>query len=156
MRSMNVAQLVHWLDQPAVAHEALRAWGVEDVERAHANLLAMSQSGLTLDLLAVLCDQLAQHLPQVSDPDMALNNLERFLLAARSPLSLGGLLERDLDALPTLLTIFSASQHFSDLLVRDPESFDLLQLTDGQPVAREVLIAEVSAEVAALGDERAV
>lgn len=153
---MNVAQLVQWLDHPASASDGLRGWGITDTAKAQANLLAISQSGLTLDLLANLCDQLAEHLPQVSDPDMALNNLERFLCAARSPLSFGGLLERDPDALPTLLTIFSASQHFADLLVRDPESFDLLQLTDGQPVAREVLIAELCTEVAALGDERAV
>lgn len=153
---MEIAQLVQWLDQPEAAAAALRGWGIVDLPRAHANLLAMSQCGLTLDLLAIVCDQLAQHLPHCSDPDRALNNLERFLLASRSPLSLGGLLERDPEALPTLLTIFAASQHLSELLVRDPESFDLLRVTDGQPVAREVLIAELCAEVAALSDERAV
>jgi glutamate-ammonia-ligase adenylyltransferase len=153
---MHIPQLIQWLDQPATAAAALRAWGVADVAKAHANLLALSQAGLTLDLLANLCDQLAVHLPQVSDADMALNNLERFVRASRSPLSLGGLLERDPDALPTLLTIFSTSQHFSDQLVRDPESFDLLLVTDGQPVAHDVLVREVCAEVAALADERAV
>jgi glutamate-ammonia-ligase adenylyltransferase len=153
---MQVTQLIHWLDQPSSMAETLREWGLVDLDKAQANLLSMSESGLTLDLLATICDQLATHLPQTSDADMALNNLERFLRAARSPLSLGGLLERDPEALPTLLTIFSASQHFSDLLVRDPESFDLLQLTDGQPVAREVLIGELCAEVAALADERAI
>ncbi|HTN75624.1 MAG TPA: bifunctional [glutamate--ammonia ligase]-adenylyl-L-tyrosine phosphorylase/[glutamate--ammonia-ligase] adenylyltransferase [Pirellulaceae bacterium] len=153
---MEIAQLVQWLDQPDAALEGLRAWGLHDVTVAHANLLAISQSGLTLDLLAVLCDQLVEHLPHVSDPDMALNNLQRYIAASRNPLSLGGLLERDPEALPTLLTIFSASQHFSDLLVRDPESYDLLRVTDGQPVAREVLIRELCREVAALSDERAV
>ena len=40
--------------------------------RAHANLLNMATAGLTLDLLADLGDQLAEHLPQSSDPDRAL------------------------------------------------------------------------------------
>ncbi len=153
---MEIARLVQWLDQPSAAHEALAAWGIHDRQAAHGHLLAISESGLTLDLLVVLCDQLATHLPLVSDPDMALRNLERYIAASRSPLSLGGLLERDPDALPILLTMFSTSQYFSDLLVRDPESFDLLRVTDGQPVARDVLVREICREVAALADEKAV
>ncbi len=62
---------------------------------------------------------------------MALNNLDRFVGQARNPLSIGTLFERDPAALPTLLQIFSTSQHFSDLLVADPEGFDLLRLTEG-------------------------
>ncbi len=64
---------------------------------------------------------------------MALHNLTRFILAARNPLSAGTLFERDPDALPTLVQIFSTSQHLSDLLVADPESFDPLRLTEGHP-----------------------
>ena len=71
-------------------------------------------------------------------------------------MSLGALFERDTTALPTLLQIFSTSQHFSNLLVADPESYDLLRLTEGQPVAREALIEDISSEVAALDHEPAV
>ena len=110
-------------------------------------------SGVTLDLLADICDQLAEHLPRSSDPDMALNNLERFVAAARNPLSLGSLFERDREALPILLQIFATSQHLSDLLITDTESYDLLRMTEGQPVARETLVDELCAEVAALADD---
>ena len=48
---------------------------------------------------------------------MALNNLDRFVAAARNPLSLASLFERDREALPTLLQIFSTSQYLSDLLI---------------------------------------
>jgi glutamate-ammonia-ligase adenylyltransferase len=41
-------------------------------------------------------------------------------------------------------------------MIRDPESFDLVLVTDGQPVARDVLGREITSEVAALADERAV
>ena len=38
----------------------------------------------------------------------------------------------------------------------DPEGFDLLRLTEGQPVAREALVDELVAEIAALEHETAV
>ena len=116
----------------------------------------MAVAGIALDLLSVLCDQLQEHLPGCADPDMALNNLERFVRAARSPLAMGTLFERDPEALPTLLQILSASQHLSDLLVTDPEGFDLLRLTEGQPVAREMLVDDITAEVSAMEHDQAV
>ena len=103
-----------------------------------------------------MCSQLERHLPGCADPDMALHNLERFVRAARNPLAVGTLFERDPQALPTLLQIFSASQYLSDLLVIDPEGFDLLRLTEGQPVARQALVDELVAEIAALEHETAV
>lgn len=132
----------------------LRRLGNRNVPRAQANWLAIARSGVTLDLLATLADQLSEHLPALSDPDMALNNLDRFFAAARSPLALAAFCERDPEALPTLLQIFCSSQHLSDLLVRDAECFDLLRLTEGQPVAREVLVREICSDVAAVTDDR--
>ena len=87
---------------------------------------------------------------------MALNNLERFVRAGRNPLMMGTFFERDPEALPTLLPILSTSQHLSDLLATDPESFDLLRLTDGRPSARQAMIDEIAAEVAALEHDQAV
>ena len=58
--------------------------------------------------------------------------------------------------MPTLLQILSASQYLSDLLVSDPEGFDLVRLTDGQPVARQALVDELTAEIAALEHETVV
>ena len=153
---MDLHALVRYLEAPGEAAAWLTSLGIEDIVRAHANLVSMADNGLTLDLLAAIFDQLAEHLPGLSDPGMALNNLDRFLATTRNPLSLGGLFERDREALPTLLQIFSTSQYLSDLLVRDPESFDLLRVTEGQPVARDVLVAEICSEAAVLTDERAV
>jgi hypothetical protein len=47
-------------------------------------------------------------------------------------LSLGSLLERDREALPILLQIFSTSQYLSDMLVTDSEAYDLLRMTEPQ------------------------
>ena len=87
---------------------------------------------------------------------MAVNNLDHFVAAARSPLSLGSLFERDEESLPTLLRIFSSSQFLSDWLIRDPEAFDLLRLTEGQPLSREALRDDICSNVAAVDDERVV
>lgn len=153
---MHIEQLVRFLDQPLTAADWLRSLGLADLPRAHGNLVRMARSGVTVDLLAAICTQLAEHLPKMSDPDMALNNLDRFVGAARNPLSLGSLIERDETALPILLQIFSTSQHLSDLLILDPESYDLLRLTEGQPVPRDVLVNEICSETRHLADERQV
>ncbi len=150
---MRPEELHRFLDQPAEATPWLHSLGIRDVERAHGNLLRIARSGVTLDLMCVIADQLAEQLPGSSDPDMALNNLDRFFEAARNPLSLAALFERDAEALPILLQIFATSQHLSDVLILDSESYDLLRITEGQAVAREYLVAELTTEVASLGDD---
>ena len=150
---MDVATLHQSLDNFDAAEALLRGLGVVDLKHAHAALVHMASAGVTLDLLGVVCDQLGQFLPRCPDPDMALNNLDRFVTASRSPLALGTLFERDPTALPTLVQIFSTSQHFGDLLVSDPEGFDLLRLSEGAPVARQMLVEDLVAEVAALEHE---
>lgn len=151
--AMQIEQLNHYLDNPADSDGWLGPWQLDDIRRGHGNLVRMATSGLTLDLLATICDQLAENLPRVSDPDMALNNLDRFVSSARNPLSLGSLFERDAEALPTLLQIFSTSQYLSDLIITDAESYDLLRMTEGQAVGRNLLVEELQAEVAALTDD---
>jgi glutamate-ammonia-ligase adenylyltransferase len=154
---MRVDELHRYLDQPAEAEGWLRSLGLRQLDRAHGNLVRIATAGVTLDLLAGICDQLAERLPLSSDADMALNNLDRFFGSVRNPLSLATLFERDVDALPILLQIFASSQHLSDVLILDGESYDLLRITEGQPVAREFLVAELTAEVDSLaGDDVAV
>jgi len=153
MDQQTLEQLLH--DPPAAA-EWLRGLNVVNVGRGWRNLTSLARSGLTPDLLLSLCRQLARWLPRCADPDMALNNLDRFVAAARNPLALGTLFDRDPAALATLIQIFSTSQYLSDLLVVDPESFDLLRLTEGKPAARQALIDELVAEVEALDHEPAV
>lgn len=150
---MDIPTLRQYLDIPSDAADWLRGLGIVDVRRAHGNLVGMAAAGVTLDLLAVIATQLERHLPACADPDMALHNLERFVQAARNPLSAGTLFERDPYAMPTLLQILSTSQYLSDLLVTDPEGFDLVRMTDGLPVAREALVDELTAEIASLDHE---
>ncbi len=153
---VDIPRLVACLDQPALASPWLQQLGFQDPAAAHRDLVRLAESGVTLDLLAAMVTQFESIVGQLADPDLVLTYLERFVANARSPLSLGSLFERDPDALPTLLLIFSTSQYLGNLLINDPESFDLVRLTDGLPVSREALLEEILSEVAALADEAAV
>ncbi len=152
----DTALLKSYLDAPAAADAWLRSLGVVDTKHAHAAIVHVAEAGVTLDLLAVIARKLEQCLPGCADPDMALNNLDRFVSASRSPLTLATLFERDSDALPTLVQLLSTSQHFSDLLVTDPEIFDLLRMTEGRPVSRATLVGELVAEIEALESDESV
>ncbi len=154
--AMDLSTISALLNDAALADGSLREWGVGEPQRVHEFLVRIANAGVTLDLIADIWRQFEEHLPRLSDADMALNNLDRFFVAARSPLSLAALFERDRQALPILLQIFSTSQHLSDLLVTDGESYDLLRMTEGQPVARDVLVGEIVAETLAQPDDKGV
>ncbi|NLF06571.1 MAG: bifunctional [glutamate--ammonia ligase]-adenylyl-L-tyrosine phosphorylase/[glutamate--ammonia-ligase] adenylyltransferase [Pirellulaceae bacterium] len=153
---MDTATARNYISDPAVAGEWLAGLGVVDGRRGHGNLLGIARAGVPFDLLAELFAQLERHLPGSADADMALNNLERFFRAARNPLGLAALVERDAQTLPTLLQIFAASQYLSDLLATDPESLDLLRLSEGHESSRQSLVNEITAEVLALEHEAVV
>ncbi len=122
-------------------------YGVHNVERGWRDLHAIAARRVPLPLLDHLVGQLGRSLAGASDADMALNNFERFVAAARSPLALAALFEREPSAIPILIRIFSTSQYLSDLLIRDNESYDALRLGEGQPLSRTALIDEVAEEI---------
>jgi len=144
------------LEDPSAGASWLQELGVQDAARGQTNLANIAGLNLPLDLMSVICSQLFDYLPISSDPDRALNNLERFVVSARNPLSLASLFERDTESLPQLLQIFATSQYLSDVLVSDPESYDLLRLTGGQPSARQALVDEITSEVRVLSEPAAV
>jgi glutamate-ammonia-ligase adenylyltransferase len=144
------------LDDFALAQPWLKGMNLADAKTAHDNLCRIAAAGVTLDLMAHICRQFAATVPSLADPDMALNNLERFIAESRSPMSSAALFERDSEALPNLLQLFSTSQYLSNLLIVDNEAYDLLRITDGQPVARDSLIEELDQEVATLTNKQEV
>ena len=150
---IDIDRLRNYLDDANEAEPWLRSLYVVNPNAAHANLARMATQGVTLDLLAQIGDQLAAAAPGLADPDMAINNLERFIAASRNPMATAALFERDPEALPNLLQIFSTSQYLSDLLVVDREAYDLLRMTEGQPVSREALVDELVGDVRTLKNQ---
>jgi glutamate-ammonia-ligase adenylyltransferase len=150
--AIEIDQLRSVLNSREAAEPWLAALGIVNTRAAYINLTKLAAL-VPLDLLGNILEQFAGAAPLLADPDMALNNLERFFLASRSPLSMAALFERDPHALPNLLLILNNSQHLSDQLCADPESYELLRLTEGRPVARELLIEELLADVRRLENE---
>lgn len=148
-------ELRRLLDDRDAAKAWLKGLGISKPRAGHANLTRLAELGVPLDLLTCIATQLADELPKSADADMAFNNLERFLSAARSPLALAALFERDREALPTLLQIFSTSQYLSDVLITDASAYELVRATQGQPVSHELLTEEIVREVESLPDASA-
>ena len=133
-----------------------RSFGCTDVEQAERNLQSILNLGLPDDLVVNLFQQLAKLLSQSTDADRVLGNLERFAHASLSPQALLALFEREPESLSTLVQLFATSQYMADQLIKDPVAFDLLRMTDGQPVRASVLADEILAEVKAATEVRQV
>lgn len=143
------------IDSPIPTHEGssaiiamLASRGVSDLNRPLQSLEQIQESGITDDLLVQLWRRLVEVLPKLENPERVLDDLQRFIAAARSPQVLASLFERDPASLASLLWLFAASPRLAEWLIGDPEAFDLLRLTEGQPVSREILIDEIVAECA--------
>jgi glutamate-ammonia-ligase adenylyltransferase len=149
---IDIDRLRSCLDDVNTAEPWLRSLCVANPPAAHANFTRMATHGVTLDLLSQISEQFAAAAPTLADPDMAINHLERFIAASRNPMATAALFERDRSALPNLLQIFSTSHYLSDLLIVDNEAYDLLRMTEGQPVARGALVEEIVGEIRALGN----
>ena len=150
---MDVSQIQKYLSNPTAAAPWLQGMGLINLDVAHKNLVQLAMVGITVDLVANMAGQLEEILPQCADPDMAFNYLERFVGQARSPLALGALFERDPEALPALMQLFSTSRHLSDIMISDRAVFELVRETKGRPVARERLIETIVGEIDALKTE---
>jgi glutamate-ammonia-ligase adenylyltransferase len=126
---VTVADLVLSDEVPEeLAHRALSERGFADPARALLNLRRIGGEDRTLfaRLAIIACDVLSRR----PDPDMALNNWERFLQALPDPAAhLRQILSQPM-RLEILLSIFSASQFFADTLVRDPDFLDAIGRSD--------------------------
>ncbi len=147
------------LSKPAdesICGRAAKTLGCRDLETSGRSLAYLLSAGIATDLLASCLRQLATLLPASPNPDRGLQNLARYIGASRSPQALLALFERDPAALPTLMHILATSQNWSEQLITDPESFDLLRMTEGMPVSRGVLVDELSTEISGQVDPQLV
>jgi len=132
--SVSVATVADLVVNPHISDELrcriVSKYGFRDVQRAIVNLVRLQsydRDGNHFPRLIVLaCDWLRHK----SDPDMALNNWERFVAQLDDPVThFAELLSQPL-RLDILLDIFSVSQFLSDSLIRHPEFFDDTTETD--------------------------
>src|SRR5262249_47677903 len=124
-------------------------------ERGQGNLAHIAES-IGLDALRELCHPLGRLLPRCPDPDMALNNLERFLAHPAGVQQLPALLEARARSLEPLLQLLSTSQFFSDLLVATPDFLDMLRIPLRGPPRLAEMRDQLQAEVDASFEDSAV
>jgi len=116
-------------DIPEVVQIWLAGLGVRDPERGARDLKdlnAHAGQGL-LSEVARVAVQLDAGLPRCPDPDMALRNIERFVAAGPDPRESVRKLAENPRTIEVLLQVFSTSQHFSEMLIREPSSIDWLR-----------------------------
>ena len=125
----NVADLVLSDTVPAgLRRKILGRAGFKQVERAYVNLRSLARAGARdFAGLAVLAVDFLRRQP---DPDMALNNWERFIGSTARPEEHYRLLLSQPRRLEVLLSIFSGSQFLSDTLIRNPEFFEWVTLPE--------------------------
>jgi glutamate-ammonia-ligase adenylyltransferase len=142
------------LESPAGAWPLLQGWHVRDGERAARNVAHLAGS-LGADALGDLLPILGRLLPRCPDPDMALNNLERFLANPAGARQLTALLESRARTLETLLQLFSTSQFISDQLVLNPDYLDMVRLPLRDSPSRAEMLRQLQADAAAAFEDSA-
>jgi glutamate-ammonia-ligase adenylyltransferase len=116
----------------------LKSAGFKNIERAYVNLKGLAGSGVRRETFSKLALLAVEILSRKPDPDMALNNWERFIRALVSPEFHFNLLLSQPMRLEILLGVFSGSQFLSDTLVRNPGFLDWVAIPEILHRTREV------------------
>jgi glutamate-ammonia-ligase adenylyltransferase len=139
---------------PTTTQRWLAGLGVRDPERGYRDLRDLARRAGGPGGLAPVAGQLHSLLPRCPDAGMALSNLERFVAASQRPGATLRILTDHPRTTEVLIQLFSTSQHFSELMIRDPALLDWLQ-REAVPRDREALVEDLWAELEAAPDEEA-
>ncbi len=148
----NIADLL-LADQPDpnLMESLLKDHGFMNPERAYHNLVRLTGSGRTRDLFINLAVLACDYVKQEPDPDMALNNWERFSSSRiRDAKEEYAMLFAQPERLHLMLSIFSRSQFLSETLIQHTEFFDWV--TDPSVLYRQRNSAFFEKELHTLAD----
>jgi len=143
------------LESVPAARPLLQGWRLRDLERGYGNLTALAET-LGVDRLRELSAPLSRLMPRCPDPDMALNNLERFLSQPAGTQQLPSLLESRARGLEMLLQLLGTSQAFGDLLTANPDALDMLRVPLRRSPSAKELQDQLQAEVDAAYEDSSV
>ncbi len=147
--SGNVADIIMSDSMPREsAAKILSRRGFMNAERALVNLSRLAGEGGVRDVFSSLAVLASDILEQKPDPDMALNNWERFVERVDDA---GAHYRRMLSQpmrLDMLLGIFSASQFLAEVLIAHPEFLDMV--TDPGALHRAFAPGELESEIRGL------
>lgn len=130
----------------------LKSMGFSEAEAAYKNLKLLRDGKpfshfmeKSRELLKEAAPLLFREIVKTPDPDMALNNLERFISTSSAPNLTVSLLAESSGARDILLNLFGTSEFISDILIRHPEYIDLIQ--DPDFLERRKPISEMEKEL---------
>ncbi len=133
----------------------LKPLGFMNSQKAIENLrlLAKGPSYMNLPprvekLFMELLPSILQAAPHAADPDQALNNLERFVLAQGSRATFYEVLIQNPKVVELLLTLFGGSQFLSDLLLSQPDLLGIVTLPG--EIERKKELAQLTLQLEAL------
>src|SRR5882672_5621985 len=109
-----------------ISDRELSALGLADVVRARQMLQSLSGQGITDEDVSQLLPFLFISLNSSPDPDRALLNFERWMTSVTGRYTHFQLLLRHPRALDIFFAVCGTSQLFSDILVQNPEYFEIL------------------------------
>jgi glutamate-ammonia-ligase adenylyltransferase len=125
--------------------------GFRDPQRAYVNLRSLAGEGFQRNTFAKLAVLASDILMMKPDPDMALNNWERFIHSVSSPEFHYKILLSQPMRLEMLLSIFSGSQFLADTLVRNPGFLDWVMIPEVLHRTRKKEEIQEELRAAALG-----
>ena len=135
-------------------NQATASWlgefGVTDTKRALANLRSIA-AAFSSEQMQSLLNQFGKSLPSLSDPGRAINNLER--LISYAPQHAQAIIgqpsenQNDIESFTDLLSLFSASQFLSDLLIRNAENYRDMWNAKGSLLPHEKIVGSLVREI---------
>jgi glutamate-ammonia-ligase adenylyltransferase len=115
---------------PELRKRVLENAGFRNTDRAFVNLRSLAGEGVRRETFSKLALLAVEILSRKPDPDMALNNWERFIRSLVSPEFHFNLLLSQPMRLEILMGIFSGSQFLADTLVRNPGFLDWVAIPE--------------------------
>ncbi|MGE5172942.1 MAG: hypothetical protein ACM3MD_03845, partial [Betaproteobacteria bacterium] len=142
--------------QITLTEAQLQDLGIQDAAQARKNLELLS-TGLGSGAYSALLPAILANLSRAADPDMALNNLERFVSALTDLPRFVLLCTERNDILWQLITIFGASRFLSTFLVTSADDgltwfADLEYLA--YPAGKEALLRRLSRVINVEADDK--
>jgi glutamate-ammonia-ligase adenylyltransferase len=107
--------------EDAAYQETLSAYGFRNPKGAVGSIRSMVGDQATYDYFSLSFPVLLEVISRSPDPDMALNNFERFVSAVPGKLQFFSALSRFPHLAQFLIKLFGTSQFLTDALVRNPE-----------------------------------
>ncbi|MBI2192551.1 MAG: bifunctional [glutamate--ammonia ligase]-adenylyl-L-tyrosine phosphorylase/[glutamate--ammonia-ligase] adenylyltransferase [Planctomycetes bacterium] len=137
---------------PGVLEATLRAYGFERPAWADEILQDLAGEPVLRQELARILPRLLVVLRDSADAEMGLLNFARFAEASISKATFFSTLQFDPNLIEVAVALFSSSQYFSDILIRDVRSFEWLRgaTSSGTLRDRDRMTADLAAEVDSL------